>query len=1070
MMEKSGRKSSPRLFSIPPAAPFLSTLVNALLSGELIDGFIPSSDALALSNVTIYVPTRRAARALQAEFVARIERNALLLPRILPLGDIEEDQFIFEQQSDRALELDPTIGSLERQLLLTQMIRQWTGALEKTSQKLFGDEAVSVPASLTDAAWLANDLATLMDTVSTEEADWDLLEELVPEEHADWWKLTLSFLKIATRNWPLILQERGSMDVATRRGLLLHQQAEQYRTRGSSGPVIAAGSTGSIPATASLLGAIAHMKNGAVILPGLDRDMSDAIWQELSAGKTGAAEPLMRTSHEQAAAPGHPQYGLKKLLEGMGVARNNIHHIGGIDDTSTGYARLRETIVNLSMEPSKTTDNWPDFRDKFTDQKSTTAFSDVSLIEAEGERQEALAIAMAMREVLNGETKRAALVTPDRVLARRVSVELKRFGVEIDDSAGVPLSETIQGSFVRLVLAVTLAPADPVSLLALIKHPLASFGLQRSEVLRAGEVLELGVMRGNITALVPGNFRNSVDAATKAPKNSGLYLSTYKKQVTGENWQDAKLLADAMDRALEPLYGLLDQDSTISIGAITRITIETLEAVAQNKEAQTGELYVGQTGDALSGFLGELLQLSNDGENDIEVTPVEWPAFYEALLGSRPVRLHRRTHSRLSILGPLEARLQQVDCVILGGLNEGTWPASTRNDPFLNRPMKQALSLEPPERRIGLAAHDFQMLLGTKEVILTRSKRAENAPTVASRWVQRLLTLAGANASEAMRMSGQKFLDWATNIDRRPLSKARNKGVVSRPEPKPHPDIRPKNIRVTEVETWIRDPYAIYAKYVLGLEPLETIRRQIDARERGVLYHAIFEEFAQEWAKSKAPDANEFVGQIGEKYFLENNLPEDVRAFWWPRFLDIAHKFVEWEIGRTDSIAKTHVELSAAAEVGASGFVIRGKADRIDLLAEGGHSIIDYKTGLNPSIKQANSLLAPQLPLEGAMALRGAFQEIKADQIKQLVYVRLRPSGGFKIDLLGKQKDGPDTQELSANAWAALEGLVSAYENPDKGYLSRARPFRQGDVSGDYDHLARVMEWSLDDDDSEGAA
>ncbi len=1069
-MDKSGHKTSPRLFSIPPAAPFLSTLVNALLSGELIDGFTPGSDALALSNVTIYVPTRRAARALQAEFVARIDRNALLLPRILPLGDIEEDQFIFEQQSDRSLELDPTIGSLERQLLLTQMIQQWTGALEKSSQKLFGEETLSVPASLTDAAWLANDLATLMDTVSTEEANWNLLEELVPEEHADWWQLTLGFLKIATKNWPLILQERGSMDIATRRGLLLHRQAEQYRLHGASGPLIAAGSTGSIPATASLLGAIARMKNGAVILPGLDRDMSDAVWQELSAGKVGGTGPIMRTSHERAAAPGHPQYGLKNLLDGMGVERNDVHHIGGIDDSSIGYARLRETIVNLSMEPSKTTDNWPVFRSKFTEQKSTTAFSGVSLIEAEGERQEALAIALAMREVLTEETKRVALVTPDRVLARRVSVELKRFGIEIDDSAGVPLSETIQGSFVRLIMAVALAPADPVSLLALIKHPLASFGLQRSKVLCAGEVLELGVIRGNIASLTPGKFRKSVEDATKKPENKDAYISAYKKQLTDENRQDALLLADAMDKALAPLHGLLDQDITVSLGAITRTTIETLEAVAQNQEAPTGELYAGQTGDALAGFLGDLLQRSDGDENGIEVRPGEWPSFYEALLGSRPVRLHRQTHSRLSILGPLEARLQQVDCVILGGLNEGTWPSSARNDPFLNRPMKQALSLEPPERRIGLAAHDFQMLLGTKEVILTRSKRAENAPTVASRWVQRLLTLAGENASGAMRLSGQKYIDWATHIDRRPLSNADNSRIVSRPEPKPHPDIRPKTIRVTEVETWIRDPYAIYSKYVLGLEPLETIRRQIDARERGVLYHAIFEQFVQDWPTSSTPDANEYVKQIGEKHFAKYKLPVDIHAFWWPRFLDIAQEFVEWEIGRTDSIANTWVELSANAEVGASGFEIRGKADRIDLLAEGGHSIIDYKTGLSPSIKQANSLLAPQLPLEGAMALRGAFKKISTEQIKQLAYVRLRPSGGFKIDLLGKQKDGPDTQELSANAWAALEALVSAYDNPDKGYLSRARPFRQGDVSGSYDHLARVMEWSLDDDDSEGAA
>ncbi len=1060
-MRENRRKISPRLFSIPPAAPFLSTLVDALLSGNLIDGFKPDADPLALSGVTIYVPTRRAARALQAEFVARINNNALLLPKILPLGDIEEDQFIFEQQADSALDLDPTISNLERQLLLTKMIDRWSSVLEKSSLKLFGDEALAVPASISDAAWLANDLASLMDTVSTEEADWSRLDELVPNDHSDWWQLTLEFLKIATQSWPLILQEKNAMDVASKRGLLLHRQAEHYNKFGSKGPVIAAGSTGSIPATAALLGSIAHMEKGAVILPGLDRDIPDHVWQGLSQAKSNHIDIRKRVTHQQAAAPGHPQYGLKKLIDGMAVERNDVTHISGVDDSSIGYARLRESIVSLSMEPSETTDNWPEFRDRFSNEKSELAFSGVSLIEADGERHEALSIALAMREILEVEGKTGALVTPDRVLARRVSVELKRFGIEIDDSAGIPLSETLPGSFTRLVFAIALEQADPVALLSLIKHPFASFGLSKGDLFTAQKTLELNVIRGNIADFVPGHFKT---LAQKAKAK----LIEQKKLINEDEWPLALELAGAMDKALAPLHALLAAQDPVCLGHLVKTSIEALDGVARNKNGDGNAHYHGDAGEALCKFLGDLMLASSESDIELELPARGWPSFYEALLGSRPVRLHRNTHSRLSILGPLEARLQQANCIILGGLNEGKWPAATNNDPFLNRPMKATLSLEPPERRIGLAAHDFQMLMGSKEVILTRTKRADNAPTVASRWVQRLLTLAGKNAADAMRLSGQKYLDWANQIDHRPIGDERGLLSISRPEPKPPVKIRPNRIRVTEVETWIRDPYAIYAKYVLGLKPLEQIRREIDARERGILYHAIFEKLCRNWLETKNRPPLDLALEIGKIEFAKLDLPQDIVAFWWPRYLEIASEFINWETERRSGIVKSDVELKAQLEIGSNGFMLRGVADRIDQLSNGGHAIIDYKTGANPSVSQANSLLAPQLPLEGAMALRGAFKNVKASNIDSLAYVRLRPAGGFKVEALGVSRNAVDPHQLSEDALAALTNLVCAYENPEKGYISRARPFKQGDISGDYDHLARVMEWSLDDGNDEG--
>ncbi len=1061
-MSRRDKDHKPRLYSIPPAAPFLSTLVDALMSGRLIPGFGPETDALALAGVTIYVPTRRAARALQAEFVARAQQNALLLPRILPLGDIEEDQFTFDQPGDHALDLGPVIGSLERQLLLTRMIRQWTAALDASSDELFENEAIVVPSSISDAAWLANDLATLMDSVATEEADWSLLEKLVPDDHADWWQLTLAFLKIATSSWPEILRERGAMDVASRRGILLHRQAETYRRIGSSGPVIAAGSTGSIPATANLLKTIAEMEDGAVVLPGLDRDMDDEVWNSLTVLDAKITDRQMRTSHEQAAAPGHPQYGLKKLLDNIGVTRSQVEPIGGIEESSSGYARLRERFVSLSLEPSEATDHWPEFRKRLSDEMSVRAFSGVSMIDAANERQEALAIALAMREALTIEKKTAALITPDRVLARRVSTELKRFGIEVDDSAGIPLMETAQGSFVRLVLAVTLAPVDPVLLLSLLKHPVAQFGMEPSAVKMAVETFEIGVIRGNIAPPVPGEYQSAVTAA-KMRISSGTRLSTAQKRLSQEGWVHAEQLAISMDRALAPLFELAGQ--TLPLDALVEKTIHALEHTAADENAEPGNLYSDEAGEALAGFFGELYSKSPEFGEEVEAN--EWPSLYNALLASRPVRPHRKTHSRLSIWGPLEARLQQVDRIILGGLNEGTWPAAAKNDPFLNRPMKNTLALEPPERRIGLAAHDIQMALGTAEVIISRSKRADNAPTVPSRWLQRLLTLAGDDAKSAMTARGKVYLDWAEAIDHPAGGIKENIQTISRPEPKPPLDRRPVKLSITEIETWIRDPYAIYAKHVLKLQPVEPVRREADARERGNLYHDIFENFSRDVMAAKDANTLSNLIEIARQHFAATGLPENITAFWWPRFLEIADEFIKWEHQRANDIAATFVELPAKLEVDSSGFTIIGRADRIDLSPSGGHTIIDYKTGTNPAVKQANILLAPQLPLEGALALKGGFEGIESTQIDGLFYVRLRASGGFKSDELAGGKEDFDAHTLSLKAWTALQAIIAAYQNPNKGYLSRARPFKQGDVFGDYDHLARVMEWAVEDEENE---
>ncbi len=149
----------------------------------------------------------------------------------------------------------------------------------------------------------------------------------------------------------------------------------------------------------------------------------------------------------------------------------------------------------------------------------------------------------------------------------------------------------------------------------------------------------------------------------------------------------------------------------------------------------------------------------------LEIAPDEFPDIFDALIATETVRDVRAHHPRLAILGPLEARLQHFDRIILGGLNEGGWPGQARNDPFLNRPMKAEIGLSTPERRIGQAAHDFQQLSGLGEVIYTRSLRAEGAPTVASRWLQRLAVVAGEQGAKRMRAAGSRYLALAQAVD-----------------------------------------------------------------------------------------------------------------------------------------------------------------------------------------------------------------------------------------------------------------------------------------------------------------
>ncbi|WP_349359068.1 double-strand break repair protein AddB [Stappia sp.] len=1048
-------RAAPDIVTIPPSAPFLETLVDEIVSGRLVPGLDLVADPLALADVTLYLPTRRAARALPALFQARLDRAAVLLPSIRALGDVDEDA----QQLGAAREvagLPPALPDMHRKLAMTRLVQAWEGALRREVLELGAEAVLRTPASAADAAWLAGDLIALMDEMETEEISWAGLTDLVPEDHARYWQITLDFLKIAMSHWPEHLAAQNAMDPKARRSALIRREAERLRTTRPRGPVIVAGATGSVPATADLLAAVAGLDRGTIVLPGFDATLDPRSWTEILG------------TPETPGTPSHPQYGMARLVQGLGVRRDEIAALAPVG----GPHALRDRIVAEALRPAQTTDRWPEIRRGLDPRALQEAFAEVDLLVARNEAEEALTAAVILRKaVAEGQT--AALVTPDRTLARRVIVELTRWGIQADDSAGRPLDQTAPGVLARLAARLSLDGLEPVALLALLKHPLTRLGLPAKDVRASARVLERAVLRGPRPQTGTRGLKDAVMAARDLAVATPEHRAPRWKRVHAPDWEPLLDLVDRLAEALAPLEGFAGEagasaaqagdgkdSEPVPVVDLVAAHEEVLRRLARDETGGHDELYAGEAGEGLAQAFADMLDGRDAG---LAVPARDWPDVFLALVSGLNVRRRLPGDPRIAILGPMEARLQPFDLVVLGALNEGTWPQRTRNDPWLNRPMKHGIGLDPPERRIGAAAHDFQQALGARRVVLSRAERADGAPTVPSRWLLRLTTLLGDGAESpvaAMRARGDGWRDLAARLDR-PDGPVR---PAARPAPAPPVAARPARLSVTEVETLIRDPYAIYARKVLGLDPVDPIGGDPGAAEKGTLIHDILADFLSGWTGPFDATAEAHLLDLGRARFAAFEAFPAVRAIWWLRFTRIARAFVRHEAEGAETVAGRHLEIPGALDLDlAPGrtVTLSARADRIDRTRDGTLSVIDYKTGQAPSLAQVSALLAPQLPLEAAMIAEGAFADVEATlPVTDLVYLRLT-GGRVPLEVARRNPKEAAVAELAAEALLRTKRLFAGYEDPATGYLSRARVLMEQEVSGAYDHLARVREWAL---------
>lgn len=995
-----------KLYSIAPHAPFLMTLADRILDGTLL-GDWPRESPFWLSDVTIILPTRRARLALAQTF---LDRGHGLLPDIRTFGGEAAEEEPFLPPHDLP-ELPPAVSATERRLTLAALIEAWA----KTPA---GAEVLSTPPNAAEILGLADSLGEVIDDLAIEDVPFARLRNLPPEELNDSWQQILEFLKIAFETWPAVLAERGKADAALLRNQRLRRQAAAAVMIFGDRPVIAAGSTGSIPATADLMKAIAGLARGRIVLPGLDTTLTP--------------DQHAALLKEDATPQGHPQYGLAKLLRRLSAGP------GEVIELAMGSA-ARTQVVRRALSLAEETAGWSAVRTDMVGIVSAAA-EGLSIIAARNADEEARAIALCTRDALSRK-QTVGIISPDQNLSRRIAAELGRFGVEVDDPAGTPLVQSPAGRLARVILALHESDYGPVELIALLRNKAATLGLERKDVARLASRIELCLLRGQ--RLRPGlaGLREALAENGTEGKRGPKLSDDDRLAVAG--------LFDRLEAALAPLRGSLPRAA-----GFARAVVAAFAAVTELAEPVPGADELRTWADDLAAHPGQGPTLPAGGLDSVLF----------ALLRGYTVRGVERRRDDIFIWGLLEARLQSPDLMILAGLNEDIWPQVADSGPWLNRRMRLDLGLEPPERRQGQAAHDFELAVGNRRTVLAYAERLGTSPALPSRLLQRLTAFLGGDITHDLMADGQAWIDAAYAID-----SASSLDRAVRPAPRPPADARPRELSITEIETLFRSPYDLYAKHVLKLHPLAPLGDEADARDRGNIVHDVFEAFVRTH-DVMAPGALQQLEALAAETFSRLDAIAERRDIWLHRFSVAARQFLEFERARQGRVARRHAEVRGVWRF-PTGFVLKGRADRVDYLTDGTAELIDFKTGGVPDPAEMKGFLAPQLPLEAAMLREGAFEGLPPATASALTYIKigLGPEA-FNVQPF-RVADGSDITSIVDEMSQRLQGHVDALLLRDTlPMMSRVfpKPDNRQRFVGDYDHLARVDEWKINEgDDSE---
>jgi ATP-dependent helicase/nuclease subunit B len=948
-----------------------------------------------LSNHTVFLPTKRSSKILINTMYKLSEKKAILLPKIIPIGDTDEDEILSHDiKTDNDFDIKEAISPMERQFIFTQLVHQKL----KTEGKSYAKSYL-----------LAKELIKLIDQLNYENIPFSKINKLSCEKYSKYWQENLKFLELITKFWPQILKEKNKLDIIERKNLLLAKQAETLKNKKNSGKIIAAGSTASLPSTANLLSQISNLENGIVILPGLNTYLPKEIQTQI------IEEDLQN----------HPDYGMLKFLNKNSTTLNEVKDFKTLLTQPTNKelgknipdASRAILTANLNL-PANHIHTWHNLN------LPKEAIKNLNILKTKTDQEEAKTIALIIRNAYENNEK-ILLITPNRTLAKMVRTELKKWDIDIDDSAGESAISSKPASLILSLTESILSDHSPFEFLNLIKHPL----FKTSDKAKIIYTLDKKILRG----------------IRPEPGLTGIKSRIETLRIHNDKKSELINFLENIETILSGLTRILKQ-SFLSLQEVINILISTIETLSPNinKDPKWPEIKE------------YLLNIQTDAENNIdEITPGEFKNLITQFLSSLTLRPKKEIEANLTILGPIEARLLKADTVIISSLNETSWPKETSTGPWLGRSMLDEIGLPRPERKIGLSAHDFNEFISSPKVYITRSEKTGGNLQIKSRFIEKLETIIEITGLNAHFKAQNKtnFINW-----QKKASVPKTFQSADRPKPNPPFSARPKALWATEIEKLMRDPYEIYAKKILKLKALDDIDKETNMADFGILIHSSLEEYTQKIYSSENPDFTILKDIMNKKAIRQ--IPLHLLTFWKPRIDKITNWFIEYEKTNHRKIKTSYSEKMGEYPIDKH-LTIKAKADRINILTNNKLEIIDYKTGRLPTEKELKAGYSPQLPIEGIIAKSGNFEFMNKTnyEIENLIYLELgsdkaKKTGGFEYLF----KDDINIILDAANKGVIKLALTYFNEKSSSPFIAHPHPAFAPKYS-DYEHLSRTAEW-----------
>lgn len=986
------QQDKPRLFGVPCGVDFAQAIKDGLLAR--LDPQRPE----VLARTQIYVNTSRMARTIKAAFD---DGGTHFLPRIRLVTDLVNDPDFAD--------LTPTMSGFRLRLELAQLVARFLDQKPDFAER----------AAIFD---LADGLARLMGEMHDEGVDLAQLKALDIRDESGHWGDALDFIALVREFYDH--GDEAHVLVEERLAQIVGALEEKWATHPPHDPILVVGSTGSRGTTARLMAAVARLPLGAVVQPGVDFDLPQDVWDTIARDGLGD----------------HPQERVIRCATRLGLARADVRPFS---DTVVPENTARNALLSLALRPAPVTDQW--MRDGPAFGREAEACADLTLINAPDPRREANAIALVLKKAAQ-DGKRAALISPDRDLARQVSAALDRWSIDPEDSAGVPLAQTPPGRLLRHVVDLMGRPIRTEKLLVALKHPLVAMG---------GEALTDSPAGGRGFHVL---WMRQLEARLRKkgvmfPDRAALEDWARSEHTSGLDAQARLVWVDWIVGLMTPASAVGTQSLSAHLALVEQLA-ERLVAGALDGDREA--LWQGIDGREARRIMDEfILEAPHGGVLDV----VEFGALFRNMLAPAMARDPAPKHPDILIWGTLDARSIQADLVVLGSAIDGVWPRLPAPDPWFSRGMRKEAGLLSPEQMVGLSAHDFQQGFGAREVVITRAIRDAEAETIPSRWLSRLMGLLGGMSEEgraqlaAMTRRGEKWIALANALDRPAAQDAIAPAV--RPSPRPPLSARPTQLSVTQIERLISDPYTIYAEKILRLRKLPPISRGIDYRERGTALHKVMELFVKHMPPNEgAAAAQARLMQISEQVFAQAASTQVEARVWLARMHRIAARLVVHEQARFAQSSARHLECYGKMELPALGFTVTGKADRIDQRSDGDFVLYDYKAGRIPTSNEAQ-VYKVQLLVEAVMLEAASFEGLPLGSAHSVSYLSLdKALGEMRIEL---DRDAINKTQIR------LKKLIDTYRNPDQGYTARRVPKFAFDES-DYRLLSRYEEWSDSDD------